>query len=310
MTALLFGKKITNRFMSASRTKKILALSVVFMFSAGYVSSKYEEMKTDRMISRISMDIETGNAEKAMEAMHAVEESIREKDARFAELLVRIQLALTKKECMADGTRQFEELLASNRDEKISALGRRCSGFVPELARKIQLHQENLRTQWEETKRRNSLAIKKGETLAILTIKDFERSNFLAAHPLAEKSKWALKSGGSNFSYSFADPENIGQSIGIELNSNPLFITNMSISFTGMSINNPARLSPTKEIFLKSLIDSTYPDINFEEFIAHIRSLQNNRYPGGSSTMPRSSLGDNSIAAGVVASSLVISIRR
>lgn len=143
-----------------------------------------------------------------------------------------------------------------------------------------------------------------------LTVTDFERSPFFQKHKLVRKDEWALKSGGKNFSYSFADPENPYSGIGIELSSNPADATRLSVSWHGNSTNEPATFTGSKENFLRDLLKSTYSDVQPEPLISYIRARQGKRYPGGGDAIPRKRIEGVSVYCGTVGETLIVGIER
>lgn len=143
----------------------------------------------------------------------------------------------------------------------------------------------------------------------ILTLDGFEKSNFLKTHKPIRKSNWALKTGGTNYSYAFADPEGTDQNVSVDLSSEPLLLTRLGVSFHGTSVANAARFTERRERFLRDLLSSTHPDVHIDRLIALVKSEQARNYDGGSDQMPRVSLGSASAFVGTVGSSLIVGLQ-
>lgn len=137
-----------------------------------------------------------------------------------------------------------------------------------------------------------------------------EQSSFFVKYPPVRKSQWALKSGGTNFSYSFPDPDNPGQSFGVEVSPDAVNITQAGVSWHGTSISAPARLTPLREEFLRDWLRAVFPEIDVERVVAIAREEQERNYDGGSSAMPRKRVPGFDVIAGTVASSLVVGVER
>jgi hypothetical protein len=143
-----------------------------------------------------------------------------------------------------------------------------------------------------------------------LAIMDFERSPFFQKHRLVRKDEWALKSGGKNYSYSFADPENSYSGIGIELSSNPADVKKISVSWHGKSTNEPARFTKAKENFIRDLLSSSFSDAKPEAVISYVRAQQGKRFPGGGNEMPRKTIGGIGVYSGTVGETLIVGVER
>ena len=129
-----------------------------------------------------------------------------------------------------------------------------------------------------------------------------EQSAFFVKYPPVRKSQWALQSGGTNFSYSFPDPDNPGQSFSIELSPNASNITQAGVSWNGASTSAPARLTPLREEFLRDWLRAVFPEINVERVVEIAREQQEMNYDGGSRDMPRKRVPGFDVIAGTVAS--------
>lgn len=143
-----------------------------------------------------------------------------------------------------------------------------------------------------------------------LAIADFERSPFFQKHRPIRKDEWALKSGGKNYSYSFADPDNSYAEIGVELSSNPADVREISVSWNGKSINEPARLTKSKENFIRDLLSSSFSDVKPEAVISYARAQQGKRFPGGSNEIPRKSVSGVGVYSGTVGETLIVGVER
>ena len=144
----------------------------------------------------------------------------------------------------------------------------------------------------------------------ILTLDGFEKSQFLKKYKIVRKSNWSLKTGGTNYSYAFADPEGTDEKISVELSSEPFFLTRLGISFHGTSLRSPATFSQSREIFLRDLLSSTHPDVPIEKVISLVKSEQGRTYDGGSNQMPRVPIGNASVYVGTVGVSLIVGLSR
>lgn len=148
------------------------------------------------------------------------------------------------------------------------------------------------------------------QKLFILTLDGFEKSAFFKRYKVERKGQWALKTGGTNFSYAYADPDGTAQNLSVELSGEPFLITSVSVSFNGSSLSNPATLTMRKEKFLRDLFASTHPNIPIEKVIARIKSEHTRNYDGGSDQMPRTIVGTASLYAGTSGGSLVVGMDR
>ncbi|MCK7494828.1 MAG: hypothetical protein MZW92_29735 [Comamonadaceae bacterium] len=72
-------------------------------------------------------------------------------------------------------------------------------------------------------------------------VNGFEKSAFLREHTPKRKSTRSLKTGGSNYSYAFVDPEGTGESVSVELSSEPFLITHVGVVFHGTRREIPPR---------------------------------------------------------------------
>ena len=137
-----------------------------------------------------------------------------------------------------------------------------------------------------------------------------EKSSFFVKYPPVRKAQWALRSGGTNFSYSFPDPDNPGQSFGFSLGPDASNITRADVSWHGTSISAPARLTLLREEFLRDWLRAVFPEIDAERVVAIAREEQARNYDGGSGVMPRKRVPGFDVIAGTVASSLVVGVER
>ena len=144
----------------------------------------------------------------------------------------------------------------------------------------------------------------------VLNLDGFEKSAFTLKYKPVRKSDWALKTGGTNYSYAFRDPEGKDRNVSVELGSDSLFLTRFAVSFHGTSISNPATLTALREKFLRDLLASTYPDISAGKLIALVKKEQTRNYPGGSDQMPRIPLGSVNAHIGTVGESLIVGLQR
>lgn len=144
-----------------------------------------------------------------------------------------------------------------------------------------------------------------------LTISQFEKSVLFQKYKLISKDHWSLRAGGINFWYSFPDPDNPdNQNASVEMSSEPADIRTLAISWIGESTSNPASLTRRRELFLREVLQATYPDIDSTAIAAFVRAEQRKRYPGGGNAMPRKRLASASVHAGTVGSRLIVGIER
>ena len=144
----------------------------------------------------------------------------------------------------------------------------------------------------------------------ILTLEGFEKSQFFKSYKTLSKSNYPLKTGGTNYSYGFADTDGTNQKISVELSSAPSFLTRLGISFYGSSLSSPATFSQSREKFLRDLLSSTHPDIPIEKVIELVKSEQRRAYDGGSTQMPRIPIGNTSVFIGTVGADLIVGLSR
>jgi hypothetical protein len=143
-----------------------------------------------------------------------------------------------------------------------------------------------------------------------LSVVDFERSPFFQKHKLVSKDEWALKSGGKNYYYSLADPENSYSGIGVELSSDPANVKKISVSWHGKSTPEPATFTRPKEVFLRDLLGSTFSDIKPDALISYVGGQKGKNYPGGGNVIPRKRLDGVGVYCGTVGSTLIVGIER
>lgn len=143
-----------------------------------------------------------------------------------------------------------------------------------------------------------------------LSVVDFERSPFFQKHKFVSKDEWALKSGGKNYYYSFADPDNPDSGIGVELSSNPANVRKISVSWNGKSTYEPATFTRMKEGFLRDLLGSTVSDIKPDALVSYVRGQKGKNYPGGGNVIPRKRLNGVSVYCGTVGETLIVGIER
>ena len=148
------------------------------------------------------------------------------------------------------------------------------------------------------------------QTMFILTLDGFEKSSFLKAYKPEKKSDWVLKTGGRNYSYTFADPDGTDEKVSVELSSEPFLLTRMGVSFRGTSLSNTATFTQRKERFLRDLLASTHPDLPIEKVTALVKSEQARNYAGGSDQMPRVPMGNARLFVGTVGVSLIVGLQR
>lgn len=151
-----------------------------------------------------------------------------------------------------------------------------------------------------------SLTHAQGRTVSIA---QFEKSNFLVKYKLQSKDQWSLGAQGTNFSYSFADPES-GRATSVEMGTSAAAIRRLGVSWNGRSTVQPARLTPTRQQFLTDLLGVCFPDVGAEAIVSLVRTGQAKNYPDGSNTMPRAKVGTVSMYVGTVGESRVVGIER
>jgi hypothetical protein len=143
-----------------------------------------------------------------------------------------------------------------------------------------------------------------------LAVSNFERGSFFQKHRLVRKDEWALRLGGKNFYYSFADPENADSDIGVELSSNPADVRKIAVSWHGTATKEPARFTRSKERFLRDLLAATFSDVEADTLIAYARAQHGKRYPGVGDTIPRKALAGANVYSGAVGEALIVGIER
>jgi hypothetical protein len=143
-----------------------------------------------------------------------------------------------------------------------------------------------------------------------LSIVSFERSPFFQKHQSTDKDQWKLKTGGTNYSYSFPDPENDFSGMGVELNSDPDDVREIGVMWHGQSTLQPPTLTAPKENFLRDLLAASLPKVNSDNVIAYIRSQKGKNYPGGGSVMPRKKISGIKVHTGICGSSLVVGFEK
>ncbi len=124
------------------------------------------------------------------------------------------------------------------------------------------------------------------------------------------KSNWSLKTGGTNYSYAFADPDGTAENLSVELSSNSIFLTKLGVSFHGTSLRNPAIFTERRERFLRALLASTHPDVSIDKIVQLVRSEQGRTYSGGSDAMPRIEVGNAHLFVGTVGATLIVGLDR
>src|SRR5262249_45588544 len=140
----------------------------------------------------------------------------------------------------------------------------------------------------------------------IRSIKDFESSAFSRKYPAQRARSWALKSGGTNFSYSYADSES-DSSCGVELSHNPQHITRYGISWYGESKQQTAILTRQREAFLRDLVSYIGANnLDANAIVGYVKDNQSKRYPGGMDTAPERTLGQYRMKVGVVGAALLV----
>jgi hypothetical protein len=95
----------------------------------------------------------------------------------------------------------------------------------------------------------------------IRSVRDFEGSAFSQTYRAKSQKSWPLRSGGTNFSYSYADSES-DSSAGLEMSPDANRITHYGVSWHGESKQQPATLTPKREKFLRTLLASVNDRIN------------------------------------------------
>ena len=144
----------------------------------------------------------------------------------------------------------------------------------------------------------------------VLSIDAFEKSVFLKTNNVLRKSHWPLRTGGTNYSFAFADPEGSAERVAVELSSDPAFLTKLGVSFSGRSTESPASFTPRREQFLRSLLSTTHPDIPVDQLIKLISQEQHKYYAGGSDKMPRIQVGNARAFVGTVGAELIVGLDR
>lgn len=147
----------------------------------------------------------------------------------------------------------------------------------------------------------------KGNTLT--TIKTFEASNFYRKYK-PKKQSWKLSNGATNYSYLIDDTENSGQSIGIDITEDKAGTNSVSVSWTGTSNLNPARMTKTKEGFLTEFLQAASPITSAADVVKYIKKAGSKNYPDGSNAMPRTTIGGLHMVSGSAGSNLIVGLER
>lgn len=139
--------------------------------------------------------------------------------------------------------------------------------------------------------------------------KRFQDRGLLAKYTLLKRDQWTLNTGGTNFYYSFADSGN-DRAVSVEMGPSADNITTMGISWNGQSTLQPARLTMTRQQFLRDLLQALFPDASGDDVVSLVEVEQSRNYPDGSNTMPRKKVGAFGVYAGTVGESLVVGIEK
>ncbi len=120
------------------------------------------------------------------------------------------------------------------------------------------------------------------------------------------RNSWKLATGGTNYSYSSADPEHQGERRSIELSGTPANIRAAGLSWQGRSVLKPAQLTSVKERHLTEFLEAVMPQLKPGDVLRVIRRQQSKRYPGGSGDMPRTVINGIPVYAGINGETLII----
>lgn len=147
-------------------------------------------------------------------------------------------------------------------------------------------------------------------TKSLLTsAKAFEATRFYKKN-LPSKDSWPLNTGGMNHSYLFDDTENLGAHISVSITETKSSPSDVSVIWYGKSTKAPARMTKTKEAFLRDVLSVAAPSVNPKQVFAYIRKVGSRSYPGGSTAMPRTTIAGMSMHAGTAGESLIVGIER
>ena len=142
-----------------------------------------------------------------------------------------------------------------------------------------------------------------------VSIAQFEKSTFLVKYKLVSKDQWSLRTGGTNFSYSFADTES-GRTTSVEMGPTAATVKRLGISWNGRSTLQPARLTQRRQEFLTDLLGACFPGVGADSIASLVKTAQTMNYPDGSDSMPRTKVGMVSVYVGTVGESLIVGTER
>lgn len=149
--------------------------------------------------------------------------------------------------------------------------------------------------------------IVKGAALA--SARAFEATEFYRKSA-PKKDNWTFKTGGMNYDYEFSDPENSYSSTGVTITESTSGPSSVSVAWYGTSTLSPARLTETKETFLRNVLRNAAPGVKPDDIVAYIRKVGTKRFSGGSRAMPRTLIAGMRVYSGTVGESLMIGLER
>jgi hypothetical protein len=141
----------------------------------------------------------------------------------------------------------------------------------------------------------------------IASTKAFEATDFYRKHSPTKKS-WPLATGGRNTSYSFADTENPYTSVSVEITESKSGPSEFAIIWYGKSTLSPARMTKTKEAFLRDFLHAAASTVNAEGVIKYIKKVGSKNYEDGSNAMPRTTISGMHVFSGSVGESLMVGL--
>lgn len=144
---------------------------------------------------------------------------------------------------------------------------------------------------------------------ALASARAFEATEFYRKSA-PKKDNWALKTGGTNYEYEFSDPENSSSSTGVSITESTSGPSSVSVAWYGTSTLSPARLTETKETFLRNVLRNAAPGVKPDDIVAYIRRVGTKRFSGGSRAMPRTLIAGMRVYSGTVGESLMVGLER
>jgi hypothetical protein len=143
----------------------------------------------------------------------------------------------------------------------------------------------------------------------LLSVRDFEQSGFFRRYRPVDTRR--TSHGGSLLhAYLFEDPENPHGRILIELGPAADNVQFVTVVWHGEAIYQRASWTTLKSRFMADLVESTFPEIDYDELSQYVWEQQQRSYPEGVGAMPKGTLRNARVMAGASGSSLVVAFER